>query len=324
MRIGNVIKIGFCDSGIGGLILACDFIKYFLPTLKALSQAHDIFFEFYHICEGFPYGNKSDEEIIVTGSKMIHRLQRQIGCDILIVGCNTLSAKLELYNIYFESYRYNTFKVLPIVISSAEGIYNEALINAHNNNNENIEIMMFATPAAFRNNIYDKYIRYAHHKAKKNNLTEKNLIIKSFAPEIYWQQSVELGEIKNIENLKKIEIDMNIFLNNANFENLNAIGLFCTHYPAYNSIIENIVKQKNNSKNAVIASQGKLISQSVVNAFTNMFTEYKLPSKIDDFCDDTSFINIYSLYKNDSYSNIIKNIISELFGTNMSNLINII
>lgn len=309
----KTIRIGFCDSGVGGLILAFDFLKYVAPILAGANKRYGVKFEFYHICEGFPYGLKSDEEIIVTGSKMIHKLQRKIGCNVLVVACNTLSAKLDLYNIHFEAYGHSNFKIVPIVANSSEGIYKKALENSITNNTKNIEIMMLATPAAFRNNIHDKYIRYAHHKAK----SKQGLIIKSFTPDIFWQQNVENGTAFNEDNIQNIKQNIKSFLVDGYFEKLNAIGLFCTHYPAYQSIISDAV---DNSIN--IVSQGDLIAKSVIDTIIEMFPEYEF-NQTDD-TQDLSFVSVYSLYKNDEYSSTIQTIINDIFGEKISKMLKIL
>ena len=79
--VHRMIKIGFFDSGIGGLSILRE-VDRLLPKVP-----------FYYLAdpEFMPYGNKRPEEIIERSLLMVENLNRE-GCDHIVVACNTATA----------------------------------------------------------------------------------------------------------------------------------------------------------------------------------------------------------------------------------------
>ncbi len=77
----GMIKIGFFDSGIGGLSILKE-VELLLPQLP-----------FYYLAdpEFMPYGNKGTEEIIKRSSLLVDELAKE-GCGHIVVACNTATA----------------------------------------------------------------------------------------------------------------------------------------------------------------------------------------------------------------------------------------
>lgn len=74
------MKVGFYDSGIGGLI-----------TLREVFKIKGCFDVVYlGDLANFPYGNKSRDELMVIGKKGINFLINW-GVDVVVIACNTLS-----------------------------------------------------------------------------------------------------------------------------------------------------------------------------------------------------------------------------------------
>ncbi|RLA62943.1 MAG: hypothetical protein DRQ88_08680 [Epsilonproteobacteria bacterium] len=76
-----MIKIGFFDSGIGGLSILRE-VDNLLPSAQ-----------FYYLTDPkfMPYGNKRPEEILNRSSVLVEELLKE-GCDHIVVACNTATA----------------------------------------------------------------------------------------------------------------------------------------------------------------------------------------------------------------------------------------
>lgn len=76
------MKIGFFDSGLGGLII--------LKAVTVLLPNYD--YEFYGDTAHLPYGDRSEEEIFqLTKNGVTHLFERD--CALVIIACNTASAE---------------------------------------------------------------------------------------------------------------------------------------------------------------------------------------------------------------------------------------
>jgi glutamate racemase len=76
------MKIGFFDSGLGGLIILKAVAKH-LPEYD---------YEFYGDTAHLPYGDRSEEEIFaLTKAGILHLFTRE--CALVVVACNTASAE---------------------------------------------------------------------------------------------------------------------------------------------------------------------------------------------------------------------------------------
>lgn len=74
------MKVGFYDSGIGGLMVLGEIVK--------IKGCIDVVY--FGDLSNFPYGNKTKKELFIIGRKGINFLINK-GVDIVVVACNTLS-----------------------------------------------------------------------------------------------------------------------------------------------------------------------------------------------------------------------------------------
>jgi len=108
------MKIGFFDSGLGGLI-----------ALKAVAKALPQYdYEFYGDTANLPYGDKSEEEIFaLTKAGIKHLFSRD--CLLVIVACNTASAEtLRRLQDGFLKTEYPDHRVLGVIIPTVEELVN--------------------------------------------------------------------------------------------------------------------------------------------------------------------------------------------------------
>lgn len=101
------MKIGVFDSGIGGLSVA-NAIEKALPEAEVL---------FVNDAEHVPYGTKSPEEIYGFVTPIFQDLV-DVGCDVIVVACNTVSTNL--IKQLREDYSVPLIAMEPMVKPAAE------------------------------------------------------------------------------------------------------------------------------------------------------------------------------------------------------------
>lgn len=106
------MKIGFFDSGLGGLTI-----------LKAVaSRLPEYDYEYYGDTSNLPYGDKTEEEIYeLTKSGMVHLFERD--CMLVIIACNTSSAEtLRRLQDTFLVESYPDRRILGVIIPTVEAV----------------------------------------------------------------------------------------------------------------------------------------------------------------------------------------------------------
>lgn len=174
----NRKKIGFCDSGVGGLTVYSKF-------KKILDREDCIFFG---DLKNSPYGNKSKEELI-TYSKKAFEFFKEQDVKAVVMACNTTSATT--YPILKDKYN---FKIYPIIQSCAK-IISEMDINS---------LGIFATLSTINSGVYETEI----HKYNPNMK-----IYPQSCPE--WVNIVESHSQTDEKSIKNIKSELDkMFANN--------------------------------------------------------------------------------------------------------------
>lgn len=106
------MKIGFFDSGLGGLLV-----------LKAVAQhLPEYDYEYYGDTANLPYGSKDEEEIFLLTKYGVEELFKK-NCALVIVACNTASAEsLRRLQKEYETEGNTTKKVLGVIIPTIEEV----------------------------------------------------------------------------------------------------------------------------------------------------------------------------------------------------------
>jgi glutamate racemase len=114
------MKIGFFDSGLGGLTIMDAVIKE-LPQYD---------YEFYGDTANLPYGDKSEEEIFnLTKRGIEHLFQKD--CLLIIVACNTASAEtLRKLQTEYLPQNYPDRRILGVIIPTIEVLLEEKIERA--------------------------------------------------------------------------------------------------------------------------------------------------------------------------------------------------
>ena len=149
-------KIGFCDSGVGGLTVYSKF--------RELINTEDCIF--FGDLKNSPYGNKTKEQLIGYSRKVFDFFKSK-GVKAVVMACNTTSAST--YPVIKDEY---DFKIYPIIQSCAKII-----------SNLNIKKLgIFATVSTINSGVYESEIHkynpnmeiYSHACPDWVNIVETN------------------------------------------------------------------------------------------------------------------------------------------------------
>jgi glutamate racemase len=104
------MKIGFFDSGLGGLTI--------LKAVRELMPSYD--YVYLGDTANLPYGDKTEEEIYTLAHSAVERLFQE-GVSLIIVACNTVSAEVlrRLQDDVFN-HKYPDRRVLGVIIPTVE------------------------------------------------------------------------------------------------------------------------------------------------------------------------------------------------------------
>jgi glutamate racemase len=228
------MKIGIFDSGLGGLIVT-----------KAIHKAMP---EYDYVYLGdtkrVPYGNRSHETVFEFTKQGVDYLFRKENCAIVIIACNTASARAlrEIQEEYMPAYNamrsiagrpknYPDRKVLGVLIPSAEEAAKFKRVG------------IIATTGTVSSLAFSTEIK---------KLNKNTKIFQNSAPMLV--PLAEEGEIKSA--IPFIEKYLQPFLN----KKIDALVLGCTHYPIFKNQIRKILGKK-----VKVLSQDEIIPKKLKN-----------------------------------------------------------
>lgn len=126
------MTVGLCDSGLGGLTVLKE-LKNKYPKNNYIYIGDN---------ENIPYGNKSKEELINLGQKLINFLENK-KVDLIIIACGTLSSNI------MNDIKTN-IKVQDIITPTIDYINNKLKKN----------VTIFATESTVNSHIFKKNLKY--------------------------------------------------------------------------------------------------------------------------------------------------------------------
>lgn len=222
----NSGKIGVFDSGYGGLTIFRS-IQERLPHLNYIYLGDNA---------RAPYGNRSFETIFEYTLSCVEWLYTQ-GCDLVILACNTASAKALRTIQQKEMHRFDpSFRVLGVIRPTVEIISNYSKTNA---------IGLLATEGTVKSN---SYIIELQKHAPAVTLYQQACPM--------WVPFIEHNEYKSAHFQYYLEKDIQSLLSQSS--DIDTILLGCTHYPILFDQIRAIVP-----KHIQIVSQGPLVAESL-------------------------------------------------------------
>lgn len=217
-------KIGIFDSGLGGLIIA--------KAIHKMMPKYD--YVYLGDTKRVPYGNRSYETVFKFTKEMVDYLFRKENCAIIIIACNTASARA-LKKIQKEYMQKNFFhrKILGVLIPTAEECVKFKKIG------------VLAIRGTASSNTFPKEIRKIGKNIK---------VFQNSAPMLV--PLAEEGE--NILAKEFIKKYLRPLLN----KKIDALILGCTHYPIFKKEIKRELKRYA-SKNIKIISQDEIIPKKL-------------------------------------------------------------
>jgi len=222
--------IGVFDSGLGGLTI----LKAFL---KRLPQ-----YDYVYLGDSArtPYGDKSQDVIYNYTREAVDFLFKK-GCEIVIVACNTASAKaLRKIQREWLPKEYSGRRVLGVLIPVAEAAVEEVEDNKKKN-----KIGIIGTRATIESGVYEKEI---------NKLRPGLEIYNQACPLLV--PLVEEGWIKKRET----KMILRKYLRKLKLKKIDILILGCTHYPVLYKEIQSVM-----GKQCRVLNSPEIVAQKLAN-----------------------------------------------------------
>jgi len=232
--------IGVFDSGFGGLTI----LKQFL---KQLSQ-----YDYIYLGDNarMPYGNKSQEVIYNYTKKAVDFLFKQ-GCELVIIACNTASAKaLRKTQQEWLPEHQPEKRVLGVVIPVVE----EAV------EIEGGRIGVIGTRATIESGVYEQELNKLKPDLEAEPLRNETFRRGSASYGIYQQPCPLLVPLVEEGWLKKPETKMILkkYLRPLKQKKIDTLILGCTHYPFLIKDIQRIM-----GKNCRVLDPPKIVAEKL-------------------------------------------------------------
>jgi len=243
-------KIGFFDSGVGGITILAEYIKLFPNTAV----------EYYADSINCPYGDKTPQQIQQLTIQAVQYLFSR-GCTLVVLACNTATAYSVRYiqQEWLPMY-YPEHKVLGIIRPVSEYLEEKFILKNEKNLTYIPKIALMATKATVLSGFYQEEL----NRVGVNNII--NLPASGLADAIE----------KNEEQLIKESISFALKPLAQNLSNgesqPNAIILACTHYPlASQFILEELKHIYSNTQFSIptLISQSNLVAQKLIQYLAN-------------------------------------------------------
>ncbi|MCX6751235.1 MAG: glutamate racemase [Candidatus Nomurabacteria bacterium] len=233
------MKIGIFDSGLGGLIIA-----------KAIRKA---MLEYDYVYLGdtkrVPYGNRSHEAVYEFTKEAVSYLFKKENCAIIIIACNTSSARAlrRMQQEYLVNYNHtrkimgeSERKILGVLIPTAEECAKYEKVG------------ILGTLGTVSSDTFPREIK---------KINKKTRVFQSAAPMLV--PLIEEGEkVLAKQFIKKY---LKPFLN----KKLDAVVLGCTHYPFYKNEIKKVLNKGSKSAKGRtrVISQDEIIPKKLKEYF---------------------------------------------------------
>ena len=208
-----MVKVGFFDSGIGGMSILNEF-KKICPHAET---------EYLADSENLPYGNKPAAEIVRIAEANAEKLIAK-GCSVVVVACNTATAAaIDLLRRKYPDVPFVGVEpaVKPAALISRSGV-----------------IGVLATAGTFHGRLYNE---------TKEKFAKNVRIIPAVADEFVIEaerlngqnpESLDKSESERLERVVKARIEPILE------EGADVIVLGCTHFPHLKGVIEKVCGER--------------------------------------------------------------------------------
>jgi len=252
------------DSGVGGLSIYQEIIK----------KCPDHRYVFVSDNQAFPYGTKTEDELIARVTKVVAQINQEYSPDILVVACNTASTVV--LPTLREQYDFPIVGVVPAIKPAASLTQNKT-------------IGLLATPGTIKRSYTQQLI---------DDFAPDCTVVKVGSSELVQIAEDKLcGKPVDINRIKHI---MQPFLDN---DKLDVLVLACTHFPLLNNELKLVFKLKNRSINMKDSGQAianrvdSLLSKSETSNYsaTAAFTQKNNSNMLSESLTKMGFTEIVAL-----------------------------
>lgn len=228
--------IGIFDSGFGGLSI--------------FREIHRLLPQYDYIFLGdngrAPYGDRSFQEVFDFTNQAVRRLF-DMGCPLVILACNTASAKA-LRNIQQNELPHMadpTRRVLGVIRPTVERVSN-LTYSGH--------VGLVGTRATVSSQSYDMEIS---HNINANLAANAHPITLTSHACPKWVPLIESGRLHSTELYQEVKADLTALLEQD--PEIDTIILGCTHYPLITSLIQQVLQELDHPE-IILMPQGKPVS----------------------------------------------------------------
>lgn len=199
------MKIGIFDSGIGGLLI--------LKSIRKKLPKYD--FVYLGDLKNLPYGNKSDKTIYELTEKAVDYLFKKQNCQIVILACNTASAKAlrKIQRKYLPKH-FSERRVLGVIVPTIEKVIE----------GDSKRIGVLGTKSTIESKAYEIEIHKRNPKLK---------VFAESAPSLV--SIIENNELQQADDL------IHKYTEGLINKKIDSLVLGCTHYPLAKKKIERAV-----------------------------------------------------------------------------------
>lgn len=218
-------NIGIIDSGYGGITILNEIVSI-LPEYSYVYLGDNA---------RAPYGVKSYEVVLEHTWECVEYLLNKKNCDLIILACNTASAKALRTIQQKRLIDYPGKRVLGVIRPSAEIIGKLTTKN---------EIGVLAT---------DGTVNSLSYKMEVAKFFPNITVNQQSCP--LWVPLIENAEFSTSEGENFINKDLNLF--KKNFPSTDTVILGCTHYPILLNILKKLAPEFN------FISQGEIVANAL-------------------------------------------------------------
>jgi glutamate racemase len=291
------LNLATFDSGFGGFFTAKGMSDQAPDLLKKYNVAISV--THYGDSKNSPYGNKPPAEIArLTGLGVEKALED--GAEVVVIACNTAStqhpAVIEsIKQKYPDKEQYVLSVITPTISAIKERLEKRLLTN------DEATLAIFATPATVKSMTYParladiyqgKLENDALQEMKQNDWKDfsrqvsnyfsrslirlpnkKTIFIYQFAPG-NWVSMIEEGAPDDVKQ-RIVQEDVRQFLERLSPEHaLDIVGLFCTHYPVFKSIInKEVMASKYAAPSTQFVEQGDFAATYAYDAISSQYKD---------------------------------------------------
>jgi len=217
--------IGFFDSGYGGLTVLKE-VKKVLPQYDYLYLGDN---------KRAPYGTRTAETVYEYTWECVKTLFDK-GCELVVLACNTASAKALRRIQQYDLVDYPGKRVLGVIRPSAEIVGDYSKTN---------QIVVLGTEGTIASNTYIDEFEFLSPQTKVDQY-----------PCPLWVPLIESRNHNTQEGKSLIKKDLDFIVNT--FKKADVILLGCTHYPILQKFIEDNVPE-----GVQVISQGEIVAVSL-------------------------------------------------------------